>query len=192
MFGAAGVLSVLALSGCTPPASSPTSTPTATHTSTATAGPKPAATPTDPPTPVGLTCDQVLSADQLYAFNPNFGTDPGYAPKGGTKAAEVVGEQGIACGFLNQTSNSVIEVAVAKPSANATTALKNDAVTKSHVVPTYGIPPEIEGYFTMNGDVGEAQVFTNGYWLVVSSKDFAEPGDPQPLVASVVQNLSAH
>lgn len=195
VLGAIGILTAFAVTACTPSAdtaSTPTSATTSTTGSSSTAAPKPVATPSDPPTPVSLTCDQILSPDQLQAFNPDFAADPGYTPKTGSKAAQIASYKGVVCGFLDQTSNSVIEVAVAKPSAGQLTAQKNTAITRSHVVPTYGIPPKVEGYFTVSSGIGEVQVFTGGWWLVVSSQDFAEPGAPQPLVASVVQNLSAH
>lgn len=188
----AGMLSVAGLSACTNPVEpAPSHKPTASKTPVAkpTATPTPA--PTDPPTPVTLTCEQVITPQQLYDFNPNYGTDPGYTPEAKSLPATIVSDQGVACGFLNQTSNAVIEVAVAKPAASAMTTRKNTAAGESQVVPTYGVPPAVEGYFTVIGGVGQAQIFSNGYWVVLQSKDFAEPGDAQPLAAAVLQNLPA-
>lgn len=186
---AASLVTVGALGACTdaaaPSAKHPT--PSATQTSAPTATVQP--TPTDPPTPVALTCEQVITAEQLYAFNPNYGTDPGYAPAVGSQAATAVAAQGVACGYLNQTSNTVIEIAIARPAASELTKLKDAAISGSNVVPTYGVPPAVEGYFGTKNGVGDAQAFSNGYWVVLSSKDFAEPGDPQPLMASVLANL---
>ncbi|MEO8907634.1 MAG: iron ABC transporter ATP-binding protein [Microbacteriaceae bacterium] len=149
----------------------------------------PTPTPSDPPTPVTLTCDQVVTAQQLYDFNPNYGPDPGYKPTTGTNPAAAVAMKGLACGYLNQTSNAVIEVAVANPAASALSGLKDAAASSSNVVPTYGVPPSVEGYFTVSAGVGEAQVFSGGYWVILRSADFAEPGDPGPLVAAVLANL---
>ncbi|TAM67581.1 MAG: iron ABC transporter ATP-binding protein [Microbacteriaceae bacterium] len=179
------------LAACTGTPSSPmTTTATgaaAAPTSTATVTPTP--TPTDPPTPVTMTCDQVLTAQQLYDFNANYGTDPGYNPAANTNPAAAVAMKGVSCGYLNQTSNAVIEVAIAKPAASALPGIKDSAAANSHVVPTYGVPPSVEGYFTVAGGVGEVQAFANGYWVILRSADFAEPGDPQPLVAAVLGNL---
>jgi hypothetical protein len=146
-------------------------------------------TPTDPPTPVALTCEQVVTAEQLYEFNPNYGADPGYTPADGSNAAAAVAAKGVACGYLNQTSNAVIEVAIAKPAASALVKLKDAAISDSTVVPTYRVPPAVEGYFGTRNNAGQAQIFSNGYWVVLQSKDFAEPGDPQPVVAAVLANL---
>jgi hypothetical protein len=182
----------IALSAC---ASDAKPAPVAGHTaSTApsaapSATPTPTPTPSDPPTPVTLTCDQIVSANQMYAYNPNFGADPGYAPASGSLEASIVSYKGVACGWLNQTSNDVIEIAVAKPPASELDGLKNTAVTTSQPVPTYGVPPQVEGYFSMRGAKGEVQIFTGAYWVVANSPAFQEPGDAAPLMQNVLDNL---
>jgi hypothetical protein len=139
---------------------------------------------------VALTCSQLITADQIYAFNPNFGTDPGYSPKAGSLAAKVASYKGLTCAWLNQTSGDVIEVAVARPPAGDLTSLKNAAVTNSQSVPTYGVPPQVdEAYFAMRGSAGEVQVFRGSYWITAFSTAFAEPGDPAPLIQNVLDNL---
>ncbi|WP_345761578.1 iron ABC transporter ATP-binding protein [Diaminobutyricibacter sp. McL0608] len=186
------VAGTIALSAC---AGAGKPTPTATHASTTapstapSAAPTPTPTPSDPPTPVTLTCDQIVTADQIYAYNPNFGADPGYAPASGSLEATIAGYKGVACGWLNQTSNDVIEIAVAKPPASELDGLKNTAVTNSQPVPTYGVPPQVEGYFAMRGAKGEVQIFTGTYWVVANSPAFQEPGDAAPLMQNVLDNL---
>ncbi|WP_223695038.1 iron ABC transporter ATP-binding protein [Leifsonia poae] len=180
------------LSGCV--GGSGSTKPTATPSATATTGggtnttPTPTPTPSDPPTPLAIPCDQVITPDQLYAFNPNFGTDPGYAPKASTLEQQVADWKGTTCAWLNQTSGETIEIAVAKPPASAMEGLKNAAVTTSQPVPTYGVPPAVEGYFKP-GTAGEVQIFTGSYWIVATSTAFSEPGDPAPLMQNVLANL---
>jgi hypothetical protein len=67
----------------------------------------------------------------------------------------------------------------------ALTDLKNETSTESNSVPTYGV----EGYFAVNGGFGQAQAFTGDYWIVIESRDFAEPGDVTPLMEAVVGAL---
>jgi hypothetical protein len=183
----------LLLSGCAQGAAKPSAAPSATATAASgpTAMPTPTPTPSDPPTPVTLTCDQIVTADQFYAFNPNYGADPGYAPKDGTLEKKIADWKGVACGWLNQTSNEVIEIAVAKPPASELENLKNAAVTTSQPVPTYGVPPQIEGYFKP-GTAGEVQIFRGPYWIVATSTAFFEPGDPAPLMQNVLANVPAN
>lgn len=190
---AACLTGAMLLSGCAgthapgstarPTASAAQQSPSAAPSITA------APTPTETPTPVTLTCQQLISAQQLYDYNPNFGADPGYKPAAGSKSATAVHDGGVACGWMNQTSKSVLEVAVATPTKDELTTAMNDAVQNSHVVPTYGVPPTVTGYFDASSGGGVAEAFTGKWWVVVSSKDFLEPGDAQPVMSVVLQNL---
>jgi len=186
---AAGIAASAALSGCTP-AAKPAASPSATSTTGGgpSASPTAVATPTDPTTPVGLTCEQVLTPEKLYAYNPNYGVDPGYEPKAGTLQKKIADWDGVACAWLNQTSGDVIEIAVARPPAGRMEGLKNAAITASNPVPTYGVPPEVEGYFKP-GTAGQVQIFRGSYWIVASSPAFQEPGDAAPLMESVLATV---
>lgn len=189
---AVALSSALALAGCAP-SSSPSSSPSATagggSSTKPSTSPTPTPTPTEPPTPVTLTCEQVVTADQLYAYNPNFGANPGYVPKDGTLEKKIADWQGVACSWLNQTSGETIQIAIAQPPASQLDALKNAAITDAQPVPTYGAPP-IEGYFK-TGDSGQVQIFRGGYWIVAESTAFFEPGDAAPLMENVLGNLPA-
>lgn len=183
--------SVALLAGCTPGAAEATGTaaPTAAPASP-TNGPEPTET-AEPPVPFDIACDDLLTADQLYAFNPNFGADAAYEPSGGDLAVVVDQDAGTACGYLNQTSGEVIEIGVATPTTAAGETRRNQAALTSKPVPTYGTPPEVEGYFIQAGGVGEAQVFQGPYWIVIQSPALFEPGDAAQLVTSVLENLPA-
>lgn len=198
---AGSALALVGLVGCAPEAGAPTATgtgkPTASPTPgstsepTATESATPSPTPTPKPvgTPVALDCNQVLTPDDVYAFNPNYGTAPNYEPSDGSAAETAVSYEGVACGWLNQTNEEIIEVSVVQPNDVLMTQLKDAAIASSNPVPTYGTPPEIEGFFSNAGGTGEAQVFTPKYWVAVTSPVFFEPGDVQNLVAAVVSHL---
>lgn len=195
---AAAASLALLLAGCSGDPSdlitsaSPTSTgstPTASATASPTAEPTPTATAAPDATAVDIACDSLLSAQAIYDYNPNFGAQPSYSPAGGTLPASAAAMKGTSCAWVNESSGEVIEVAVAKPDAATLKTLQNDAVSSSSAVPTYGTPPELEGYFTTAGGVGEAQTFTNGYWVIVRSDYFIEPGDVTPLMDAVVSAL---
>jgi hypothetical protein len=182
--------SVMLLSGCTGDTPDPEKTtvpPTASDAPTESAQPTETA---EPVVPFAIECDAMLTPDQAYAFNPNFGTAPDFSPKGEHVAA-TVDEGGTACGWLNQTSGELVEIGVATPSADRLLALKSDAAMHSTPVPTYGTPPEIEGYFTHAADNGEAQIFSGPYWIVIRSSALFEPGDAGQLVSDVLGNLPA-
>jgi len=163
------------------------STPTRTSTPT----PTQTATPTSTPVstvdgiPITITCDQLITPQAMYDYNPNFSLKADYKPAAGSLAAQVATQKGLTCGWVNQTSGDLIEVAVAHLPAAHLTELKNTLVTTSHSVPTYNV----EGYFLLNGKTGEAQAFSDPYWIVATSTAFFEPGDAQPIVAAGIAVL---
>jgi len=177
---------LVALSGCVPTAS-----PTPSQTASVPAGGTPSASstasaaPSAAPTPIAIGCDDLVTPDDMYAFNPNFGLINSWTPKPGSPAATAKSEQGIACRWQNQTSGDNIDISVAHLDAASIESLKNDAVEKSTMVPTYGD----EAYFSVSSGVGTAIVFQSDYWLVASSVDFAEPGDPADLITAALSAL---
>ena len=136
-----------------------------------------------------LACTDVLSADDVYAFNPNFGTAPAYEPEAGSAAATAVEFNGLACGWMNQSSNEIIEISVVAPNDVLLNQAKDAAIAQSNPVPTYGNAPAVEGFFTATAGAGEAQVFTDTYWVVAQSVVFFEPGDAQGLLGTVLSRL---
>ena len=167
------------------PAASPTDTPTASSSDTPTASPTPSPTASVVSTPITIGCNTLITPEDIYAFNPNFGLINSWTPKSGSAAATAKSEQGIACRWSNQTSGDTIDVSVAHLDGATIESLKNDAVEKSTMVPTYGD----EAYFSVSGGVGTAIVFQGDFWLVATSVDFAEPGDPADLITAALGAL---
>jgi hypothetical protein len=192
-------LAIIALAGCAPesgaePTASAAPTATASVAPTATdAAPAPAepsATPTPPPAPEGAavdkTCDQVLTADDVYALNSNLSLDPGF-PATSDTAVTATTYNGLSCGWLNQSSGAVLEVSLALPNEALANTLKDTALSTGEIVPTYGSPPDVEGYFS--AETTTAQVFTRGYWVSFTDPSMTEPGDAAPVLDVVLGNL---
>jgi len=174
------------LAGCTTPDPAPTTAPP-TPGDTGSPTPEPSETPAAPtPTPVDIPCDSLVTAQAMYDFNPNFSLIDSWTPAAGSPAADAVDAEGVACRWQNDTSGEVIDVSVASFDPATLETLANDAYTNSTMVPTYGVD---EAYFAVTGSVGEAIVFDGPYWIVVSSSYFLEPGDAEPIVASVLAGL---
>ena len=183
--------SVALLSGCSPEAADPTETaaPTAAPGSP-TAAPEPTET-AEPPLPFEISCDALVTADQLYAFNPNFGADPAFEPTSSDVIAVVEEDAGTACGYLNQTQR------------------RGHRDRRRHAHRGGGRDPQEQrrdveqaradvrhaarrrGLLRQAGGSGEAQVFHGPYWIVIDSAALFEPGDAQQLVAAVLANLPA-
>jgi hypothetical protein len=180
------------VSGCaTETAASPTKSPSASAPS-ATPTPEPTKT-AEPPvdsTPITIDCNTLVTPQAMYEINPNLALSESFVPEKGSDAADKAAADGLVCGWVNQTSGETIEVSVASYGDDTLTGLKNGFVTSSTSVPTYGKPP-VEGYFQLDGDVGEAQVFSGPYWLTAVSTAFFEPGDASPVVQAALAGLGA-
>ncbi len=187
--GSLAAIAVLGLAGCTAEPA-PEQTPGATTAPAPTEAPtaEPTAGPTiEPGTPITIACETLLTPQDIYDFNPNVSTDPGFKPAAGSLPALALADNGIACGYLNQTSNELMNVALSQPSPEQLTLTLNAVASSSTPVPTYGTPPAVNGFF--DPATGEIQVFTEKYWLTATSTMFAEPGDAEPLVRAAISHL---
>jgi hypothetical protein len=184
---AAMAIVAVTLTGCVQAAKSPASHPKASHSShTPTT---PSASPTSAPTPTGprvsTTCDRILTATQVYAYNPNVVADIGYSPKAGTLAASMKATGALACGWVNETSRVELEVTVTIGTAPELTAAKA-AAAKGASVHTDSADL---AYFAASGGVGTAQLFQGSYWVAVSSADFGTSDDASAVYDVVMNNL---
>jgi hypothetical protein len=191
-------LTTIALTGCTGtpgPSASPSSSPSQSvsqspspspsSSATASSSPSPSASPTANPVPVTRTCDQLVSRQAMYDFNPNFGLLASFTPKPGSSAAIALAKKGVACSWLQQTSRDTIELSVANLPTGDIAALKSGLNSSSKATSAFAAP----GYFTVEGGVGEAQVFTGSYWVVARSTFFSEPGEAAQIVNPAIASL---
>lgn len=186
--GALSAATLIALSGCTnadlvdplSPSSSESSSITEPSSS-------PSSSATLKGTKLNLECLDILSLEDVYEFNPNYGSDPGFTPEG--TPSDMVSIGGVACGWVNQTSGDTFSVSVAQPDTASRDLVLNATANMFEAVPTYGTPPEVEGYFGLESGVGVATVFSGDYWIELRSEAFFEPGDVTPLVEMVIDNL---
>jgi hypothetical protein len=181
----AGLVTVATAACGTESEAAPTGSPTTSPTAGGTPEPTTSAAPPEESTPVTIACDELITPQAMYDYNPNYSLNEGYTPAAGTEAADIVALDGVACAWVNQTSGALIEIAVAELSDDALTELENRLVTESNSVPTY----TVEGYFQMAGTSGQADAFPGSYWISAVSTDFYEPGDAAPVVAAAITGL---
>ncbi|MDJ0334663.1 hypothetical protein QMG83_05450 [Salinibacterium sp. G-O1] len=188
---------MLALSACgSPTDTASTATPTpkpsasattsATATATATAVPEP--TPgahVETGEPVGVSCNDLISPQQMYDFNPNFGLIDGFVPLGGSLAGQAVAANGLACRWMNQSSGDTIDVSVAKLDAESIANRKAFLAASSTPVSSFGP----DGYFD-KGDLGSsAQAFPGKFWLTATSIAFFGDRDAVPIIGAAADAL---
>jgi hypothetical protein len=175
----------ITLTGCVQGVASPVSTPSASrniHTPTA-ASTSPAPEPTGPR--VTTTCDRILTAAQVYAYNPNVVADTAYSPKPGSLPASMKANGALACGWINETSRVELEVTVTIATASELTAAKAVAAKGASV---HTDSADL-AYFAVSGGIGAAQLFQGSYWVAVSSAGFPTSDDAAAVYDVVMNNL---
>lgn len=136
---------------------------------------------------MNLPCTTVLTAQQVYDYNPNYVAKDDYSPTAGSDAATVAADSGTVCGWVNETSGSTLSVAIAEPAASDLAGRKSAAAGASSPV---SVAAGAVGYFSTVDGAGELQVFTSKYWVVIASSDFAAAGDAKPTAQVVIRNIS--
>lgn len=135
----------------------------------------------DEATAVTLECEELVTPQELYDFNPNYSHLDSYTPASGTDAAAIVAAKGVACGWVNNTSSELIVIAVAKPGEASLAAITAELAASGTAVDTFGAG----GYFSGN----QAEIVRDGYWVVANSNDFTAAADAQPLVTAALAHI---
>ncbi len=176
----------LALSACVDAGSGPALPPTSDSPEpTPSATSEPTVAPTEGADPLDVDCSDLVDADAVYAFDPNYGLIDSWDPPAGSPAAEALAAGGVACRLVRESGGGTIDLSVARLTAEEITAKKNEAFAASTMVPTYGD----EAYFEVEAGVGTAIVFQGDDWLVISSAAFAEPGEPTEIIDAALAAL---
>jgi hypothetical protein len=176
----------LALTGCEPGVLAPSESPTPSASSSPTATPSPAATapgntpqptpeptpaptgsalPTTPPVAGEVPCSQVYTADQLYAFNPNFApsSDAGALPGA---ISDIVDAGGTVCAYQHVTGGDRLVVGVLRDAGG------------------FEAPA-----FEAVGEMGVVTAPSGGTVVSVASQYFASETDAREVLDQVLENV---
>lgn len=145
--------------------------------------PSPPLDPSAVGVPVDRDCNQILSPDALYMFNPNVGTDPDYVPTG--LARQAVANGGVACGWLNQTSGEKLSVSVGRFNAEGIEVVRGAAAARTGATDL----DTIDGYFTETANGGAIEFFVDQYWVVLESPSITGPDDVLEVIQSITESL---
>ncbi len=176
-------VAALALTGCVPqptPTSAPGTVSTPTESPTATVPPAPTPSAGTPAQPVSIACSDLISLQTMYDFNPNFTLQANYAPKPGTPAYTAKADSGVACNWINNTSNDTLTISAARPGSIEFAALKAGLAGETPVA-GYGDA----AYFTD----GRFDVFSGAYWIVAASDYFSTADDASALMKAAMSKL---
>lgn len=183
---ALAVVIVVLATGCTPTdeavAPEPTLTiePSASSTPSSSPNPSPSEPTSEPSAsaappaggleslPLGIPCDELVTPQALYDFNPNVGSDP--APQHGELVLTMAASGGVACGWLNQSSGARISAGVIRLTPDSLAAVRSTALDRAE--PSAAIT---DGYFRVTSGVGHAEIIGDDYWIVIESTVLIDP-----------------
>jgi hypothetical protein len=126
---------------------------------------------------MSLTCNQLVTPQALYDFNPNFGTDP--SPKPTDLVQSMADAGGVICGWLNQTSGDRISLGVLKLTEDSLATVRAAANARGEATTQFA------GVFRYTAGIGHAESFERGYWIVVDSPAFIEPAEVNAFLDAV-------
>lgn len=133
--------------------------------------------------PVDLTCEQLLSPQAIYDYNPNVGTDPDYTPSALAQQALQYG--GVACGWINQSSSVKVEVAIAQFDTSSLNSVRDAAASKTGAVSL----EDVAGTLRTTAAGGVAEAFIGGYWIIIESAGITVIEDVNELLMPVAESL---
>lgn len=170
------------------PSASSTSSPSASPSEEPTEEPSPAPS-IEPPAQGGLealpfdaTCEQLVSPQALYDYNPNYGTDP--APVPGETITAIGQAGGVTCGWLNQTSSDRIAAGVIRltPASLASVqATAPDRADRTDAIEN--------GWFRANGSVGHLEFFSGEHWVVVEGAALIDAAEAAAFAETIRSSL---
>jgi hypothetical protein len=181
----------LLLSGCAPePGPTPSGGPSASPSSSAPGAESPDPTATVPAQPdlgeAAPECADILSADDVYAYNPNYSAVSAPTPSAGSSLANAAELGGRLCRWSNDTNAAPIDVAVTIPGSEDFDRVEADASSSGTPAPDLGGD---SAFFDVVDGAGVAQVFAGDHWIVVSSPFFGEASDAGEIIAPILANL---
>jgi len=152
------------------PAPTPSSTPSAT----------PSATP-EAPTPVSVTCEQLVPLQPLYDLNPNYALVPTSSAANGTLAAAALADHGTVCHVVHTSSGATAVVSISQPGAAALAADQAAAGSSSTATDPSGGTTT-----TVYGSGSQLQAFTATLRFTAEGDSAFDPDDLASLLAIAV------
>lgn len=128
---------------------------------------------------VSIDCDELVTLQELYDWNPNVSVDPSHQPtESGLRALDL---GGTSCGWVNQTSGVRFDLALVSLFSAGANAARSELAA--------GRVAGLEAYFARSEGVGKVDAFYESYWLTIESSEFVASEDAEALIAFVVNGL---
>lgn len=138
--------------------------------------------------PVGHTCQNLISLQALYDFNPNFSLTTSQKPIQPTVSAPYERLAGITCLYMNQTSGEVIQLSIAKITEDALQIPGTAFATAGRPVSTLS-NIHIKVFFEENNGNFIFRLVNGNYLLAVSSALLSSAEDNFKFISPALKNI---
>lgn len=119
--------------------------------------------------PVGIDCNDIITTDELYGFNPNFAISTEKAA-GGHEPSEPIKEGGVSCEYTNLSGGGKIYLSISRFDSKSKDQVISDLQSSStELDKEYG--SQDLTFFKVQSGVGIAQVI-HGNFVVTSESEF--------------------
>jgi len=125
------------------------------------------ATPADVPS----SCDELISNQNLYEYNPNLAANPAYEPS--PLAANIVAEGGISCGWLNASNGIELSMTMRQAGPDEWQEIRAAAADEAGSTPL----TKVDGVISYSEGLGVVQAYISGRWVVIESTGVSAEGD---------------
>lgn len=189
--------SLVAIVACAPSQGGPAATaepgtsrtPSAAPTTPPETGePEPSAQPTEltgSSIALDIDCRALVSDDVIYDLNPNLAADP--APRTTALSATVLANDGVRCGWINQSSGTPLTASVAAFDAVGWEAARDAAAARGGTAIGSGFGGD--GVFRQEQAVGVIELLRSPYWIVIESPIFASADEARLVIDAIVRAL---
>lgn len=132
-------------------------------------------------------CEDVISLQELYDFNPNFALDQSSPALSQEIANNFDSLKGLTCVYKNLTSGELIQLSLAKISDGSVPYLKQ-LLSESGQSAGSTSGSEASSFTSQDG-MGTSQIILRNYWISVSSQSFLSSTDAEQFVAPLLNRL---
>lgn len=138
---------------------------------------------------IDITCEEALSLQSLYDFDPNLALTPNHKTIFGSTGAQQESLGAVSCLLTNLSSQEETQVVITKLNESSAkhhySAVENPAAGESAYQVSSGVP----GTFTTADSVGTAQFMAGNYWVSIASKSLTNGVQASPLSFLIWNNI---
>lgn len=168
------------------------SMPTASVSKSSSQAPSPSSTPsafTLKSDPIDITCEQALSLQSLYDFDPNLALTPNHKTIFGSIGAQQESLGAVSCLLTNLSSQEETQIVITKLNDESAKHERSAFAEPAGGETAFQVSSGVPGIFSAFDGVGTAQFMAGNYWVSIASKALSNGVQASPLSFLIWNNI---